>query len=358
MLRAALAMLCVSALVAGCGSSGEPTTAVDAPADPDTPATGTLSVFAYQDTITDELLDPFRKQNPELELRTAAFGSNQEAAAKLTGGFEADVVEVCLDEMSPLVKRDLLRPIDPAAITDWDQLVFRDSPGVLNEAGEVQVVPLSAGPQGLIYDAGEVPEGEVDSFADLFDRQFAGRVALEADYPLPAIAETALAIGIEDPMNLTSEELDRVKQHLIDHRDQFRALWRSDADVVNLFRSGEIVLADGGPGLTERIRRTGVDARWVAPRERPLSWVCGLAVTSDAQNVDAALRLINWQASPEAQAIRAEGGYVVTNPQAIELVAPRYRRTADPASIENAIAETEPPRYREWVRAFQEFKAR
>ncbi len=63
-------------------------------------------------------------------------------------------------------------------------------------------------------------------------------------------------------MDLDAEELEQVKQHLIDNRDQFRSLWRSDADVVNLFRSGEIVLADGGPGLTERIRDTG--------RRRPL----------------------------------------------------------------------------------------
>ena len=351
----ALLVLPALGLIA-CGGAQNPAPVAEAPADPDEPATGTLSVFAYQDTITDGLMDPFREANPDLEVRTASFGSNQEAATKLAGGFEADVVEVCLDEMSPLTARNLLRPLDTAGITDWGDLVFRDSPGVV-EGDEVLMVPLSAGPQGLIYDAGEVGPGEVDSFADLFDPRFAGRVALEADYPLPAIAETALALGIDEPMDLDATELDEVKQHLIDNREQFRALWRSDADVVNLFRSGEIVLADGGPGLAQRVRDTGVEAEWVAPVERPLSWVCGLAITGDAENTDAAYRLINWQASPEAQAIRAEGGYVVTNPEAIELVEPRYRRTADPASIEDAIAETEPPDYDEWVRAFREFQA-
>ena len=347
----------LSAVLAACGGgSNDPAPSADAPADPDEPATGTLSVFAYQDTITDELLDPFLAANPDLELETASFGSNQEAAAKLAGGFEADVVEVCLDEMSPLTARNLIRPLDTEGVTDWDDLVFTDSPGVL-EGEEAMLVPLSAGPQGLIYDASVVEPGEVDSFADLFDPQFADRVALEADYPLPAIAETALALGIEEPMELTPEELEQVKEHLISNRSQFRSLWRSDADVVNLFRSGEIVLADGGPGLTERIRDTGVDARWVAPVERPLSWVCGLAITSAAQNVDAAYRLINWQASPEAQAIRAEGGYVVTNPEAIDLVGAKYRKTADPASIRDAIPETEPFNYDEWVRAFREFQA-
>jgi spermidine/putrescine transport system substrate-binding protein len=356
-LCAAASAALLSVVLAACGGAGgEPAAVAEAPSDPEAPASGALSVFAYQDTVTDALLDPFREANPDLEVKTATFGSNQEAATKLAGGFQADVVEVCLDEMSPLTQRNLLRPLDTAGVVDWDDLVFRDSPGVVTD-GEVLMVPLSAGPQGLIYDAAEVEPGEVDSFADLFDPQFADRVALEADYPLPAIAETALALGISDPMNLSPDELERVKEHLIANRGQFRALWRSDADVVNLFRSGEIVLADGGPGLTQRVRDTGVDARWVAPVERPLSWVCGLAITRDAENLDAAYRLINWQASPEAQAIRAEGGYVVTNPKAIALVGPRDRRTADPQSIENAIAETEPPDYDEWVRAFREFQA-
>jgi spermidine/putrescine-binding protein len=258
--------------------------------------------------------------------------------------------------MSPLTARGLLRPIDPEGIADWDDLAFRDSAGA-RDGAEVLVVPLSAGPQGLIVDADEITPGEVDSFADLFDPEYADRVALEADYPLPAIAETALALGYEDPMNLTPEQLDAVREKLLASRDQFRSLWRSDADVVNLFKSNEIALADGGPGLTERIRDTGVDARWVAPRERPLSWVCGFAVTTSAENVDAAYRLINWQASPEAQAIRANGGYVVTNPAAIPLADPAARRTADPSSIENAIPETEPPDYDEWVRVFREFQA-
>ena len=356
-LVAALALAVAALAAAGCGgseaSSSDP---APPPSDPEAPVSGTLTVFAYQDTVTDEMLDPFREANPDLEVKTASFGSNEEAAAKMAGGFTADVVEVCLDEMSALTTRGLLRPIDPAGITDWDELVFRDASGV-RDGDDVLVVPLSAGPQGLIYDADEIAPGEIDSFADLFDPAYADRTALEGDYPLPAIAETALALGFDDPMNLTADQLEQVKGKLIENRDQFRSLWRSDADVVNLFKSGEVALADGGPGLTERIRDTGVDARWVAPVERPLSWVCGLSITSDAQNIDAAYKLINWQASPEAQAIRADNGYVVTNPKAIPLAAPSARPIADPSSIKNAIPETEPPNYQDWVRAFREFQA-
>jgi spermidine/putrescine transport system substrate-binding protein len=341
-------------LAAGAGACGDDeaeTTTTGSAAE----LSGELRVFAYEDTVTDELLDPFRDENPDLELRTATFGSNQQAAAKMAGGFQADVVEVCLDEMTPLLARGLITPLDPERVPSWDRLAFTDADGV-RDGEDVYVVPLSAGPQGLIYNTEEVPEG-VDSFADLFDPAFADRVALEGDYSLPPIAETALVLGIEDPFKLTPEQLDEVIAYLKDNRDQFRALWRSDGDLVNLFKSGEVVLSDGGPGVAARMRDAGVPVEWVEPSEGALSWVCGLALAEGAENVDAAYELINWQASRDAQAIRAEGGYVVTNPAAMEIVPERYRETADPAALADALAETEPPDFDAWTRGFEEFQA-
>ena len=155
-------------------------------------------MFAYEDSVTPEMIDPVLEDNPGLKIETATFDSNEEAAAKLAGGFEADVVEICLDEMEPLVKQDLLRPIDPKGITDWDELEFTDAEGIVLD-GKTYGVPLSAGLEGLIYNSDEVPEG-IDQLADLFDPQFAGRSTIQGSYALPAIAEAALALGIEDPL--------------------------------------------------------------------------------------------------------------------------------------------------------------
>ena len=108
------------------------------------------------------------RRTPTLDLKVATFDSNKAAAAKLAGGFEADVVEVCTDEMEPLLARGLLRPLDPTAVPDFDELAFSDSPEVRNEAGEVLFVPASAGPHGLIVNTEAIPDG-VDSYAELFD---------------------------------------------------------------------------------------------------------------------------------------------------------------------------------------------
>src|ERR1700710_1312922 len=122
-------------VLAGCGV-GEGTDAVaPAPRDPNAPVGGSLRVFTYEDTTAPDLMEPFEEQNPDLDVKTASFGSDEEAAAKLVAGFQADVVESCLDEMEPLTAQGLLRPIDPAGVPEWDNLGFTDAPGV-TEAGK------------------------------------------------------------------------------------------------------------------------------------------------------------------------------------------------------------------------------
>jgi len=352
---AALA-LTLAIAITGCGSGGGDTEVAPPPSDPDAPATGTLKVFTYGDTVADQMIKPFETQNPDLNLELATFDSNKAAAAKLAGGFQADVVEVCTDEMEPLLARDLLRPLDPKAVPDFDELAFADAPQVRDANGNVLFVPASAGPQGLIINTDEVDPDDVDSWQDLFDDAYAGNAALEAT-PLTALGAAALAMGMDDPMNLSDEQVEEVKQFLLDHRDNFRAFAESDASMVNLFKSGEAVIADGGRGTVQTMIDDGVPVEWIAPKEGALSWVCGLAITSKAENIDAAYKIIDYYASPKAQAISGDMGFVAMNPKALPMVSPEFRRSADPRNLANAIPQTEPDNADAYERAWQEVQA-
>ncbi|MGB0121753.1 MAG: extracellular solute-binding protein [Solirubrobacterales bacterium] len=353
---AGLFILVGSLAVAACGSDSSDTSEATAPSETAAkePATGTLRLFAYDDTVTDEQLDPFRKANPDVDLKIATFNSNEEAAAKLAGGFEADVVEVCLDEAEPLLARNQLRPLDTSGIADWDKLEFRDEPDV-RQNGDVIMAPLSAGPYGIIYNTEEVPEG-VTSYEQMFSDEFSGKMAVEGGNPVTPLAVAAFALGFEKPFDMTTEELDQAKQFLIDNQDNIRSYPDSDSDMVNLFKSGEVVVANAGRGTAQDMKDDGVPVEWVAPEEGTWSWICGLGLTSKAQNTDAAYKLLNFYAGPEAQAISAANGFVITNPDAEPLVPPKYKETSDPASIEGSIPLTEPEEVEAYRRAWQEVR--
>lgn len=347
--------LAAALALAACGSGGGTEEVAKAPADPEEPATGSLRIFGYEDSIGPEIIGPFEQQNPDLNVETASFNSDAEAAAKLAGGFQADVIEICMDEAPPLLEQDLIRPLDTAGIEEWDSLTFHDAKGV-RDGKEVFMMPVSAGFHGLIYNTEEIPEG-VDSFADMYDPKFKGQVAIESDYPLPPIATTALAIGIEDPMNMTPAEIEQVGDYMDEHRDQFRALTMTESETVSLFKSGEVILADGDSNSTAKVlRENGVPAKSVAPKEGGLSWVCGWGLSSKEKNTDAAYRFLNYSASPEALAVIGEAGFAVLNPKAMPLVPAADRATADPAILEHAIPETHPPHYDLWTKTLQEFQ--
>ena len=352
---AATLLAAAVALLGACGSDSSSDPAPP-PADPDEPVSGTLRSFTYSDTAGDAILAPFRKANPDLDLKTATFDSVQEGSAKIAGGFETDVVQACSDEYKPLLARNLLRPIDPDGISDWDQLEFRDNEGVQAADGLVNFVPIAAGPQGIIYNTEEVDDPPT-SWADLFDPAYAGRVSIDGGTWLTPLAEAAMASGISEPMAMSDDQVEQAKQYLLDHRDQIRSFAESDADKFNLFKSGEIVIADGGRGSAAQLQAAGQPVEWVAPEEGALAWVCGLGITADAQNIDAAYKLINYFVSAPAQAMIAQAGLAVVNPAALSELPKDLRATADPSSLTDVIAEVQPDNYETWVRAWQEVKA-
>ena len=174
----AVAILFAAVIATGCGGSGGNSSLAPPPEDIDAPATGTLRVFAYGDTVPDEMLDPFREANPDVDLKVATFDSNKAAAAKLAGGFEADVVEVCTDEMEPLLARNLIRPLDPAAITDFDKLAFADSDDV-RDAPSLAIAGMlhKAGADVHVYD----PQGMENAKRAQDANGNAGKVTVSAE---------------------------------------------------------------------------------------------------------------------------------------------------------------------------------
>lgn len=349
--RALIGVTSVLLAVTACGGGGGATSR-----SPDDPVEGTVRTFTYDDSIDPEILDPFEEANPGVKVETATFNSNAQAAAKIKGGFGTDVIEVCLDESSPLVDNDLLAPIDTKEITEWDNMVpaIREAQGV-TEDGNTWLVPLSTGPHGLIYDVNAFDEPP-SSWTDLYDPALAGEVALDGGGGLTPLAVTALAMGIDDPMSMTPDQIEQVRDYMIEHRDQFRTFADSDSDTINLFKSGEITLSDGGLGTVSKLQKEGVDVAWVAPDEGALSWVCGFGISSEAENVSAAYALINHYLSPEMQAVIASQGFSIVNPKAMPLIPKEDRKAADPENLTNMIPEVEATYQKEWDQAWQEIQ--
>ena len=98
----------------------------------------------------------------------------------------------------------------------------------------------------------------------------------------------------------------------------------------NMFKSGEIVISDGGRATSQDIIKGGGNVGWAAPEEGVLSWVCGLSISADAENLDAAYAFINDHSSPETQALFGNNGFVMINPKAVPLVDEEFVESCRP----------------------------
>jgi spermidine/putrescine-binding protein len=325
------------------------------------PVTGSLTFFAYEDAFEPALLTPFEDANPGLDVRTAAFASGDETVTKLQGGFQADVVNVCVEDTARMVNLGLLQPIDTSRIAAWDQMfpAFKDLEGVTVD-GQVYLVPMVGGTSGIMYNSDAIPGG-FDSYASVFDEAYAGRIGLDDD-PLSGIAIAAMALGIEDPMHLDDAELEQVKAFLIEKKPLLRSLVKGDADVYQLFKSGEIdVVVPGYKGSTETLQKDGEPVEYALASEGQLTWTCGYSIGANAQNVDAAYALINHYAQPETQGWQAENFfYLVSNQATLDAVSDKVVEEAglaDPGSFEHAIPYSIPENYDAWQEVWREFKA-
>jgi spermidine/putrescine transport system substrate-binding protein len=347
---------CLAVGLAGCGG-GEPSGA----AQEERGLSGSLTFFGYEDSLREEVMGPFEQRHPRLTVQKAPYSSGDEAITKLRGGFRADVVEVCVDYAERMARLGLLQPIDPGRIDAWSDLfpMLRDADGV--RIGEEHwLVPTVGGTSGIVFDPRVIPEG-IDSYRDLLtDPRLEGKVALEDNATL-TIAVAALALGYEDPWALTDEDLERVKTFLVERKPMLRTLVKGDSDFLNLYRSGEIAAAFGYPDYELALRRENVPARFTFAEEGQLTWICGYGLGAQAQNLEAAYALLEWQAAPSVQAYFAKTyNYLVSNERTLELLDQRLVRRLGldrPEQLKAAIPLRTPENYERWLEIWREFKA-
>ena len=343
----------------GAGATGQTAAPVD-PAE----ITGTIRLYSYSDGFHPEYMATFFETYPNIELETAGFGSNEEAVARIQAGFEADVINSCVDEATlEMVQRGMYQPLDVSRLEHWDEIWpgMKALPGVMVD-GEAYIVPVDAGTAGIMYNA-DVVTTPPDSWTDLFDPQWQGRASME-DLAITAIDIGALAIGIENPLEMTPDQLAQVTQYLTDHRGQFRTFWKGEADIKAQFKSGEVVIASGYPGIAKDLRnREGVNVQFAAAREGQMLWTCGYGISPEIapENLDAAYALLNWYTSLPPQIYAATNwNYLTSNQGIIDAVPQEVVEEASLDSLftlENAIPASPPEDRAAWVAAWTEVKA-
>jgi spermidine/putrescine transport system substrate-binding protein len=357
--RWAVVVLVMALIGAACSSSGDDDGDGDQASAASGEPSGTLRVFAFEDSLIPEVLEPFEAEYPDVDVQTAAFGSGDEALTKLEAGFQTDVVEVCIREVPRYTASGVLMPLDTAELTDWDSVYPAFKTG--GEAdGQTWVAVAQGGPAGVVWNPELFPAG-VTSYRQLFeDPALQGQVAMDGT-PYYAIAIGALAMGFEDPYNLTDEQVQEVADYFIAHKDQFRAFFEGDADLLSLYRNEEIKAAAAFPGYEATLAKEGMDIGFNFAEEGTLTWMCGMGISANAENVPAAYAWLNHFLSTDIQKYFAEKwNYLASNEKTLATLNQKTidaLQMEDPTWLSEAIPTQIAGNYDVWLDAMRQIKS-
>ena len=348
-------LIAVLALVVTVAASAS--AATSGPAE--TAPSGSLRLFGYEDAFMPQVLKPLRAQYPGVSFSTATFSSNDEAVAKIRGGFGTDLLNVCTDDTARLIRLKLIQPIDVSKVKAWPSLysAFKKLPGVVQD-GKVWMVPMDGGTGGILYNPARTKP--VTTWRQLFERpDLKGKIALE-DSAESTLAVAGFALGYKDPYTMTDSQLDKVKDYLMAHRSQIRTFYAGDADFLNLYKTHEVDAGFAYHDYRVTAARSGVPGKYVTSNGG-LAWFCGWALATGAKNLPAAYATLNYYASPTPQKYYATSyTYMVSNPKTIAGLPPALVHQIGldhPERLKSLIAFDLPPNYDKWLQIYTELKA-
>lgn len=331
------ACLAAAGLIAtACGSaSPAPATALPPTAPPTeaaaiTPAievpaaasTGPLVVFDWSGYELPEFWQPFADGHPDVKVDFSFFASDAEAYAKVQTGFPTDLVHPCSSWWQLYVEAGLVQPIDTARLKNWPGI----NPALAQEGqvnGQQYFVPWDWGYESLLVRTDKVKQ-EPKSWADLWDPQYKGQVALwddgEANH-----AMTALALGF-DPWKTTPAQDEQIQQKLIDLKRNVKNYWADFTEATQLISSGDAwIVANAWQDAYKTLSEENVPVDYIVPKEGRLGWECGYGISAKSQNVALAYAYLDALIDPQSMANMAgEYAYGAANDLALPLMDQAY----------------------------------
>ncbi|RVC85886.1 extracellular solute-binding protein, partial [Mesorhizobium sp. M2A.F.Ca.ET.017.03.2.1] len=201
--------------------------------------------------------------------------------------------------------------LDLSLIPHFEQLYPRlKTVDFISKDKRVYGVPTFFGIEPVTVNAEAIPEG--NDFGILFDKRYAGKIAMWDD--VATLGEVANWMGIGDLWNMTDEQLEAVKQKLIEQKPLVRTYWSQPGEAIDLFMNKEIVASNSWMYVTKNLKAQGLAVRDFAASP-PVGWIDSHFVVKGTPNREIAHKFIDHIVSPESQGEIAEiTGYMPTNP--------------------------------------------
>jgi spermidine/putrescine transport system substrate-binding protein len=290
-----------------------------------------LRIISWADYVPADLIAAFKKETGiDVEV---TLSNNEEMISKLraTGGAGYDLAQPSQDRIASAQREfGIYKPFDLSKIK-----IEEFQPALLGIVkrnttvdGKEYALPYLWGTDGLVVNKKHA-SAPIADYADLCKPELKGKTAIRLRRP--TLMAFAFATG-KDPFALYGDVkaysalMDEVGTTLIACKSNFKFFYDNKDQLLNGFRSGEVVAAmmwDTG-GWT--LNRDNPDIEFVVPRSGALGWLDTFALPARGKNDAAAYAWINFTMRPEnaARVIKSVGNFSAAKDTA-PLVDPRLK---------------------------------
>ncbi|GEO84718.1 MULTISPECIES: ABC transporter substrate-binding protein [Alphaproteobacteria] len=278
-----------------------------------------LNILTWEGYADPSFIEKF-EQSSGCKTTSTYVGSNDDFAPKLAaGGGVYDIIVPSIDTIGLMRQAGFVQPIDTSKIEGWANVYpeFSTATDVAAE-GETWSVPLVWGSISLMYRPDKI-EPAPDSIGVLFDPKYKGKIAMWDDKS--SLYWTARLLGYDNIYDLTDEQLETVKQKLIEQKPLIRKYWATAGELTELYANQEIWVSNTWTGLQSKEVNAldkGFQVVEFTPKEKAEGWMDSMQLVKGTPNEECAYKFFSFMLNADGQCgIVGSTGYFPVNPDAV-----------------------------------------
>ena len=247
-----------------------------------------LNLFVWTEYFPQDMLDCFELVY-DIKLNRDEYSSNEEMYAKLSAGGTAYDLAQPTDYIVPLmIRQGLLQELDHSKLPNMKNM----DEGWMDQEfdpGNKYSVPYLAGTDAIVVNTDAV-ENVPDSWADLWDPEYAGRMVF-LDDNRAVIGLTLLTLGY-DPNTTDPAQLEEAKNKLAELVPNIK-LFDSDSPKTALI-AGDVDLGMTWTFEALAAQQENPAIQYIYPSEGAILWQDNWVMLKDAAHADAAYAWMNY----------------------------------------------------------------
>jgi putative spermidine/putrescine transport system substrate-binding protein len=272
---------------------------------------GQLNLVAWEGYTQPQWVKPFEAQTG-CQVHAKYAGSSDEMVTLMRqgGGSQYDMVSASGDASLRLIRGGDVKPVNVNLVPDWKNFIPQlKSPSHNTVDGKHYGISLQWGPNTLLYNTKDFSSPPT-SWSVIYDPKYKGQVTVP-DNPIQ-IADAALylmktkpSLGIKDPYELTSAQLDAAANLLKAQRPLIKKYWALASDEIDLFKNGDAKVGASWPYQTNTLQADKVPVADTIPSEGATGWADTWMLSSHAPHPNCAYMWLKYISTPKVQAEQA-----------------------------------------------------